>query len=67
MKELGVVVTDAIIFNSNKTETTAYYLQGHFDSDKIKAFADEDAFNNFSSSLIESYQSNINPSFNPKN
>lgn len=67
VKEFGVVVTDAIIFNSNDTETTAYYLQGNFDPEKIKSFADEDTFNNFSSSFMQSYQSNINPSFNPEN
>ncbi|GAA4230414.1 hypothetical protein GCM10022291_00480 [Postechiella marina] len=67
VKEIGVVVTDAIIFNSNKTETTAYYLQGNFDPEKIKAFADENTFNNFSSSLKSSYQLNTNPSFNPNN
>lgn len=67
VRELGAVVTDAIIFNSCETETTAYYLQGNFDPDKIKSFADEDTFNSFSSDLIQSYQSNITPSFNPEN
>lgn len=64
VKELGVVVTDAIIFNSTENETTAYYLQGSFDPEKIKSFADEDAFNEFSNSLMQSYKTNINPSFN---
>ncbi|SFZ92213.1 protein of unknown function [Flaviramulus basaltis] len=67
VREFGVVVTDAIIFNSNETETTAYYLQGNFDPEKIRSFADEDTFNTFSNSLLQSYQSNINPSFNPEN
>lgn len=62
--EFGVVVTDAIIFNSTETETTAYYLQGNFDPDKIKSFADEDAFNTFSNDLIQNYNTNLNPSFN---
>lgn len=66
VKELGAVVTDAIIFNSSKTETTAYYLQGYFDPEKIKSFSDEGVFNQFSNSLMQSYQSNTNPSFNPK-
>ena len=66
VKEFGAVVTDAIIFNSSKNETTAYYLQGHFDPEKIKSFSDEGVFNQFSSSLMQSYQSNTNPSFNPK-
>ncbi|WP_147678585.1 DUF4252 domain-containing protein [Algibacter pacificus] len=64
VKELGALVTDAIIFNSSKNETTAYYLQGRFDPEKIKSFSDEDVFNQFSSSLMQSYQSNTNPSFN---
>jgi len=67
VRELGPVVTDAIIFNSSETETTAYYLQGNFDPVKIKSFADEDTFNTFSNDLMQSYQTNINPSFNPEN
>ena len=67
VKEVGFVVTDAIIFNSTETETTAYYLQGNFDPEKIKLFADEDAFNTFSNNLMQAYQANINPSFNPEN
>lgn len=67
VRELGVVVTDAIIFNNTETETTAYYLQGNFDPDKIKSFANEDTFNTFSNDLIQSYQTNITPSFNPEN
>ena len=65
--EFGVVVTDVIIFNSNETETTAYYLQGNFDPDKIKSFADEETFNTFSNDLLQTYNSNLNPSFNPEN
>ena len=65
--EVGAVVTDAIIFNSSETETTAYYLQGQFDPDKIKSFADKDLFNAFSADLIRHYNKNINPSFNPEN
>ena len=67
VREFGAIVTEAIIFNSTKTETTAYYLQGNFDPDKIKSFADEDTFNSFSNDLMQSYQTNFNPSFNPKN
>lgn len=66
VKELGAVVTDVIVFNSNKSETTAYYLQGNFDTEKIKGFANEETFNTFSSSLMQSYQTNMNPSFNPE-
>ncbi|WP_298550818.1 DUF4252 domain-containing protein [uncultured Algibacter sp.] len=65
--EFGVVVTDVIIFNSTKTETTAYYLQGNFDPEKIKSFSDEETFNTFSTNLMQAYQTNINPSFNPEN
>ena len=65
--EIGVVVTDVIIFNSTETETTAYYLQGNFDPEKIKSFADQDKFNAFSTDLMQTYQTNINPSFNPEN
>lgn len=65
--EVGVVVTDVIIFNSTEIETTAYYLQGNFDPDKIKSFANEETFNTFSNHLIQSYQNNLNPSFNPGN
>ena len=67
VKEVGVVVTDAIIFKSTETETTAYYLQGNFDPEKIRSFANEDTFNTFSNSLMQSYQSKTKPSFNPKN
>lgn len=67
VRELGVVVTDAIIFNSNPTETTAFYLQGNFDPEKIKMFADEETFNTFSNDLIQNYNTNLNPSFNPEN
>jgi hypothetical protein len=65
--EVGVVVTDVIVFNSTETATTAYYLQGNFEPDKIKSFANEETFNTFSSDLLQMYQSNLNPSFNPKN
>lgn len=65
--ENRAVVTNVIIFNSNETETTAYYLQGNFDPDKIRSFADEKTFNIFSNDLIQSYQTQLNPSFNPNN
>ena len=67
VREFGAIVTEAIIFNSTKTETTAYYLQGNFDPDKIKSFTDEATFNSFSNDLMQSYQTNITPSFNPQN
>lgn len=67
VREAGTVVTDVIIFNSSKTETTAYYLQGNFDPEKIKSFTDEDTFNTFSNDLLQNYKTNITPSFNPQN
>ena len=67
VREVGIVVTDVIIFNSSVNETTAYYLQGNFNPEKIKSFADEETFNTFSKDLMQSYQSNINPSINPDN
>lgn len=67
VKELGNVVTDAIIFNSTKAGTYAYYLQGNFDPEKIKSFANENTFNAFSSDLLQNYNTNLNPSFNPNN
>ncbi|WP_345162962.1 DUF4252 domain-containing protein [Algibacter aquimarinus] len=65
--EVGVVVTDVIIFASTETETTAYYLQGNFDPEKIKSFANEETFDAFSNDLLQMYQTNLNPSFNPVN
>lgn len=67
VKEIGVIVTDVIIFNSSASETTAYYLQGNFDPEKIKSFADEDTFNTFSNDLLQNYKTNLTPSFNPEN
>lgn len=66
VREAGAVVTDVIFFNSNDNLTTAYYLQGHFDPVKIRSFADEDKFNGFTNNLLQSYQTNINPSINSK-
>lgn len=67
VKELGVVLTDVILFNSKDGNISAFYLKGNFDPDKIKSLSDESTFDSFTSSLIQSYQSNINPSFNPNN
>lgn len=67
VKEAGVVVTDAIIFINKGTDVSAFYLQGNFDSDKIKALADEDTFDAFSNDLLQNYNMNLNPSFNPEN
>jgi len=65
VKELGVVLTDVILFNSKGSEVSAFYMKGRFDPEKIKTLSDEDTFNSFTNSLIQSYQADLNPSFNP--
>ncbi|MBT8303213.1 MAG: hypothetical protein KJP09_01995, partial [Bacteroidia bacterium] len=65
VKELGVVLTDVILFNSRGSEISAFYLKGRFDPEKIKALSDEDTFDSFTTSLVQSYQTSLNPSFNP--
>ena len=67
VKEAGIVVTDAIIFINKGSDVAAYYLQGNFDPEKIKSFADADTFNAFSSDLLQNYKMNLNPSFNLNN
>lgn len=67
VKELGVVLTDVILFNSNAKQTTAFYLEGKFDPEKIKTLSDPDKFDNITGQLLNAYQSNLNPSFNPNN
>jgi hypothetical protein len=67
VKESGIVLTDVILFNSKDNETSAFYLQGRFDPEKIKKLSTEADFDNFTNSLLQSYQTNLNPSFNPNN
>jgi len=67
VKELGVVLTDVILFNSNNTQTTAFYLEGKFDPDKIKTLSDPEKFESITGQLLNAYQTNLNPSFNPNN
>ena len=67
VKELGVVLTDVILFNSNEKQTTAFYLEGKFDPEKIKTLSDPEKFDNITNQLLNAYQSNLNPSFNPNN
>jgi len=67
VKESGVVLTDVILFNSKDNETSAFYLKGRFDPEKIKKLSTEANFDNFTNSLLQSYQTNLNPSFNPNN
>jgi len=65
VKELGVVLTDVILFNSNEKQTTAFYLEGKFDPEKIKTLSDPEKFESITGQLLQSYQTNLNPSFNP--
>lgn len=67
VKEFGFVLTDVILFNSKGSEVSAFYLEGRFDPEKIKTLSDPETFDKFTNGLIQSYQSNINPSFNPNN
>lgn len=67
VKELGVVLTDVILFNSNEKQTTAFYLEGKFDPEKIRTLSDPEKFENITGQLVNAYQSNLNPSFNPNN
>lgn len=65
VKELGNIVTEAVVFDSKPAKTTVFYIKGQFDPDKIKAFSDDSAFDEFSKKLQQEYQMNINPSLNP--
>ena len=65
VKELGNIVTEAIVFDSKVDKTTVFYIKGQFDPDKIKAFSDDATFDNFSKKLQEEYQMNLNPTLNP--
>ena len=71
VKELGNIVTEAIVFDSKVDKTTVFYIKGQFDPDKIKAFSDDATFDDFSKKLQQEYQMNLtptlNPSFNPNN
>ena len=71
VKELGNIVTEAIVFDSKLEKTTIFFIKGQFDPEKIKAFSDDNAFEEFSRKLQQEYQLNIktklNPSFNLNN
>lgn len=73
VKENGNMLTDVIIFNSNNQKTTAFYLKGAFDPDKIRSLSEVKNFDTFTQDILQSYNSNmkmnttINPSFNPNN
>jgi hypothetical protein len=65
VKELGNVVTEAIVFDSKINKTTVFYIKGKFDPDKIKAFSDDATFDDFTKKLQQEYQISLNPSINP--
>lgn len=65
VKEIGSMVTHAVVFSSNKTDATAFYLKGKFDPLQIKALSDDATFDKFSTNLLSNYQSTLNPSYNP--
>lgn len=56
VKEDGVVVTQAIIFNSTLTKISVFYLKGRFDPNKIKELSETNQFENLSSKLLQNYQ-----------
>lgn len=57
VKEADVVLTDVILFDSNVTQTSAFYLKGAFNPSVIRALTDEAAYANFTQKLIQSYNS----------
>ncbi|QTD37188.1 DUF4252 domain-containing protein [Polaribacter batillariae] len=61
VKEVGDVVTQAIIFNSTIKNTSVFYLKGRFDPNKIKELSETNQFENLSSKLIKNYNT---PKFN---
>lgn len=66
VKEDGNVVTQAIIFNSTLSKTTAIYLKGRFNPNRIKELSETNQFESLSSKLIQNYQKTpITPGFNP--
>ena len=67
VKEKGVVATDVIIFNSTQEITAAYYLQGHFDANKIKSLANENNIDDFTNGLLKFYGNNSGSSINQEN
>jgi hypothetical protein len=60
IKEKGVIVTDIIIFSSTEKVTSAYYLKGHFDANKIRSLASEDGVDSFTNDIFKSYDGKAN-------
>ena len=68
VREQGDVVTHAIIFNSTLDKTSAFYLKGRFDPNRLRELSETNQFENLSNKLIQNYQTpNFTPSFNPNN
>lgn len=65
VKEKGNILTDVILFNCDQKEATAFYLKGVFDPEKIKTLSKTKTFDALSLDLLQSYKSNMNPSFSP--
>ncbi|WP_299012150.1 DUF4252 domain-containing protein [uncultured Polaribacter sp.] len=65
VKENGPVVTQAIIFNSTLNKTTAFYLRGSFDPEKLRSLSETKQFDNLSNTLLLKQNNFLNPSFNP--
>lgn len=65
VKENGNVLTHVILFNGDEKEITAFYLQGRFDPDKIKTLSEAKNFDALATDLLQSYQANLSPGFNP--
>jgi len=65
VKEFGAVLTHVILFKSAEKQTSAFYLEGNFDPEKVKTLSEPEKFDTITSQLLQGYQSNLNPSFNP--
>ncbi|OSY88120.1 hypothetical protein WH52_08860 [Tenacibaculum holothuriorum] len=65
--EDGAIVKRAIVFNSTLTKTSAFYLKGNFDPNRIRELSETNQFEDLSNKLIQSYQmpSSVTPGFNP--
>lgn len=67
VREKGTEITDVIIFKSTVDVTSAYYLQGHFDANKIRKMANDGGVDSFTKGLLKSYNQNDTPSSNTEN
>ncbi|WP_136479865.1 DUF4252 domain-containing protein [Cognatitamlana onchidii] len=58
--EKGTVVSDILIFKSDKEVTSALYLKGDFNGNKIRSLSQEGDMENLGDALLKSYNSNLN-------